>query len=58
MVPWLVARNILCGILILYAKMPVVKTYLKEMDLVFWLLANLVAMLLNIYLLIKLPNQP
>jgi hypothetical protein len=28
------------------------------MDLVFWLLANLVAMLLNIYLLIKLPNQP
>lgn len=58
MVPWLVARNILCGILILYAKMPVVKTYLKQMDLVFWLLANLVAMLLNIYLLIKLPNQP
>lgn len=54
MLPWLIARNILCGIVVFYARMPAFKKYLKKADLIFWLLTSLVAMLLNIVLLLKL----
>ncbi|MDO4713818.1 MAG: hypothetical protein Q4B28_04135 [bacterium] len=54
MLPWLIARNILCGIVVFYVRMPAFKKYLKKADLIFWLLTSLVAMLLNIVLLLKL----
>lgn len=54
MLPWLIARNILCGLLVLYANTPTIKKYLKKPDLIFWLLASLVAMLLNTVLLLRL----
>lgn len=54
MLPWLIAWNILCGILIFYTKLPAIKAHIKKADLIFWLLASLVAMLLNIVLLLRL----
>ncbi len=54
MLPWLIAWNILCGILIFYTRFPSIKAHIKKMDLIFWLLASLVAMLLNIVLLMRL----
>lgn len=54
MLPWLIARNILCGILIFYTRFPSIKAHIKKTDLIFRLLASLVAMLLNIVLLMRL----
>ncbi len=54
MLPWLIAWNILCGILIFYTRFPSIKAHIKKNDLIFWLLASLVAMLLNIVLLLRL----
>lgn len=54
MLPWLIARNILCGILVFYTRFQAVKVYVKKTDVIFWLLTSLVAMLLNIVLLMRL----
>ncbi len=54
MISRLIARNIFCGLLILYTTSPSIKRYLKKADLIFWLLTTLVAMLLNIVLLLRL----
>jgi len=54
MISRLIARNIFCGLLILYTTSPGIKKYLKKADLIFWLLTSLVAMLLNIVLLLRL----
>lgn len=54
MLPWLIAWNVLCGVLIFYARFPALKAYLKKIDLMFWLLTTGVAMLLNIVLLMRL----
>lgn len=55
LIPWLITWNIGCGIASLYAKLPILKKYLKKADLVFRLITNLIAMLLNIILLLKEP---
>lgn len=52
--PWLISRNMLCGVFLLYANHPNIKKYLKKPDLIFWLFTSLVAMLLNIVLLLRL----
>lgn len=54
MIPWLIARNILCWLLIFYTKLPWVRAYVKQSDVAFWLITCLVAMLLNIVLLLRL----
>jgi len=54
MLPWLIARNILCGILVFYTRIPAIKAWFKKTDVIFWLLTSLVAMLLNIMLLMRL----
>lgn len=54
MLPWLIAWNLLCGILIFYTRFPSIKAHIKKIDLIFWLLASLLAMLLNIVLLMRL----
>ena len=56
-IPWLICRNMLCGIAILYGNHPPLPTYLKKSDLIFWLFSSLMAMLLNIYLLTQLPHN-
>jgi hypothetical protein len=53
MLPWLIAWNILCWIVIFYTKLPAVRAYIKQSDIVFWLITCLVAMLLNIVLLLR-----
>lgn len=54
MLPWLIAWNVLCGVLVFYTRFPAIKQYIKKTDLMFWLLTTLVAMLLNIVLLMRL----
>lgn len=54
MLPWLIARNILCWILIFYTKLESVRAYVKKIDIIFWLLTTMLAMLLNIVLLMEL----
>ena len=53
MLPWLIAWNILCWIIIFYTKLPGVRAYIKQSDIAFWLITCLVAMLLNIVLLLR-----
>jgi len=54
MLPWLIAWNILCWLLIFYTKLPWVRAYIKQSDIIFWHITSLVAMLLNIVLLLRL----
>jgi hypothetical protein len=54
MLPWLIAWNILCWIVIFYTKLPTVRAYIKQSDIAFWLIICLVAMMLNIVLLLRL----
>ena len=53
MLPWLIAWNILCWLLIFYTKLPSVRVYIKQADIAFWLVTCLVAMMLNIVLLLR-----
>ena len=54
MVPWLIAWNILCGLVMFYTKLPWVRQYIKPSDIIFRHITSLVAMLLNIVLLLRL----
>lgn len=54
MLPWLIAWNILCWIVIFYTKLPTIRVYIKQSDIAFWLIICLVAMMLNIVLLLRL----
>ena len=51
MLPWLIVWNLLCGVLVFYTRFGMVRKYVKKIDVLFWLIASLVAMLLNIVLL-------
>ena len=53
MLPWLIAWNILCWIVIFYTRLPGVRAYIKQSDIAFWLITCLVAMMLNIVLLLR-----
>ena len=54
MLPWLIVWNLLCGVLVFYTRFGMVRKYVKKIDVLFWLIASLVAMLLNIVLLMWL----
>ena len=54
MLPWLIAWNILCWIVIFYTRLPAVRAYIKQSDIAFWLIICLVAMMLNIVLLLRM----